>query len=387
VRTVISDPMRALARYGPWDLIVLRDGNPTTLRRNRTRTLEFFRRCRTHLNPHGILIVRVAVPDTYLGGAGGRLGATIAATVREVFPMLDVIPGEEILIVATGADGTIDLGEGVLAERLLERGLEDSELVPEMIPLLIDRDRAVAALHHLAAPAPVNTIRHPRAVLLAAGLHEARARPALVRLVLEAERRGPWPLAALLGVGVLLLLARSFVRQPPVVATAAAVGLCSIGWWLLLIASWQATRGSVYSEVGALTAVFMAGLAGGASVSSRWSRPSRQLPVVLTLATLLSLMIAAGIAIELPLVAVPTLLIAGGGLTGSAFPGLAAFSDQGTRRSAGIAFAADEIGAAAGAVLVGMIAIPWAGITATAVGLAFVSMSTIPAVVIALRRK
>ena len=94
-----------------------------------------------------------------------------------------------------------------------------------------------------------------------------------------------------------------------------------------------------------------------------------------------------GIAIELPLVAVPTLLIVGGGLTGSAFPGLAAFSDQGTRRSAGIAFAADEIGAAAGAVLVGMIAIPWAGITATAVGLAFVSMSTIPAVVIALRRK
>jgi hypothetical protein len=380
VRAVISDPMRALARYGPWDVIVLRDGNPTTLRRNRTRTLEFFRRCRAHLRPNGIVILRVAIPDTYLGGAGGRLAATLAATVREAFPELDVIPGEEILIVATGPEGEIDLDEEILADRLRERGLENSELVPEMIPLLIDRDRAVTVLEHLAVSASVNTIRHPRAVLLAGGLHEARARPALVRLVLEAERRGAWPLAAVLAGCVLMLLARSLVRRPPVVPTAAAVGLCSMGWWLLLIATWQATRGSVYSEVGALTAVFMAGLAGGAAFASRSARPARLLPIILAAGGMLSLLIAGGIAIRFPLFVVPMFLASGGAMTGAAFPGLTTLYRLDVRRGTGIAFAADELGAALGAVAVGIFAIPWAGLTATALGLAILELAAIPAV-------
>jgi hypothetical protein len=338
------------------------------------------------LRPNGIVIVRIAVPDTYLGGAGGRLAATIAATVREVFPVLDVIPGEEILIVATGPEGEIDLGEEVLADRLRERGLEGSELIPEMIPLLVDRERAVAALEHLADPAPVNTIRHPRAVLLAGGLHEARARPALVRLVLEAERRGAWPLAAVLGVGVLLLLARSLFRRPPVVTTAAAVGLCSMGWWLLLIASWQATRGSVYSEVGALTAIFMAGLAGGAAMAVRSARPARLLPAILAGGGCLSLLIAGGIAIRFPLFVVPVFLATGGAITGAAFPGLTALCRTDVRRGTGIAFAADEAGAALGAVTVGIFAIPWAGLTATALGLAALHVAAVPAILFTLRR-
>jgi hypothetical protein len=41
---------------------------------------------------------------------------------------------------------------------------------------------------------------------------------------------------------------------------------------------------------------------------------------------------------------------------------------------------------AAGALVVGIVAIPWAGFTATALGLAFLSLSAIPAVVVALRR-
>lgn len=69
-----------------------------------------------------------------------------------------------------------------------------------------------------------------------------------------------------------------------------------------------------------------------------------------------------------------------------AFPGLTALSGRATRRAAGIAFAADEAGAAAGALVVGIIAIPWAGLTATALGLAVLSLAAIPAVLVALRR-
>jgi hypothetical protein len=100
----------------------------------------------------------------------------------------------------------------------------------------------------------------------------------------------------------------------------------------------------------------------------------------------LSLLIAGGIAIRFPFVTVPLLLIAGGALTGAAFPALIALSGLDVRRGAGIAFAADEVGAAAAAVIVGIIAIPWAGLTATALGLAFLSLAAIPAVVVSLRK-
>jgi predicted membrane-bound spermidine synthase len=96
--------------------------------------------------------------------------------------------------------------------------------------------------------------------------------------------------------------------------------------------------------------------------------------------------IAAGVAIRVPLAGVPAFLAVGGGLTGAAFPGLVGLSGRDTRRSTGIAFAADEIGAAAGALVVGIVAIPWAGLTATALGLAVLSLAAIPAVIVSLRR-
>ena len=339
------------------------------------------------MSADGILVMRVVVSDTYLGGAAGSLVTTLAATLREVFPKLAALPGGEILLIAGGPEAELGLDAHRLGERLRRREVENAELIPEMIPLFVDPERAIALSDRIEAAARVNTIRQPRAVMLAGGLHEARATPSLIRLVLELERRGPWPLAAALGIACLVLLAMTVIRRPPVATTAATVGFASMGWWLLLIATWQATRGSVYSEVGALTAIFMAGLAGGAGLATtRWSLPARRLPVVLAVGSALSLVISVGVAIRFPLAGVPVLLTVGGGLTGAAFPGLAALSGRDTRRSTGIAFAADEFGAAAGALVVGIVAIPWAGLTATALGLAVLSLAAIPAVLVSLRR-
>ena len=387
VQAVALDPLRALFRSAAWDLVILRDGDPTTLRRNRTRTLEFLRRCRAHMDPAGILVLRVGVPDTYLGGVGGQLASVLAATVNEVFPRMAAIPGEEILLVAGGPEADLDLDPGILAERLAARGLDGSELIPEMIPLLLDPARARPLEDRLTGGGAANTIRHPRAVLLAGGLHEGRSRPTLLRLVLALERTGAWPLAAALAVGVLALLAMTATRKPPGASIAAVIGFSSMGWWLLLIASWQATRGSVYSEIGALTATFMGGLAGGAALASRWPHPARKLPTILAAGFLMSALVATGIAIVVPLAAIPALLIAGGLLTGLAFPGMAELAGRGPRRGAGIAFAADEAGAAVAALLVGILAIPWAGLTATAAGIAVLQLAAIPAVVVALRKR
>jgi hypothetical protein len=101
----------------------------------------------------------------------------------------------------------------------------------------------------------------------------------------------------------------------------------------------------------------------------------------------MSTVVAAGIAIVIPLAGVPALLIAGGLLTGLAFPGMADLAGPDPRRGSGLAFAADEAGAAVAALLIGILAIPWAGLTATAAGIAVLQLAAIPAVVVALRRR
>jgi spermidine synthase len=387
VRTVASDPLRVLPSEGPWDLVVLRDGNPTTIRHNRTRSLEFFRACHRHMTEDGVLVVRVEVSDTYLGGSAGRLLEVLASTLRQVFPQLVAVPGEEVLLVAGRFRARLSVDPAELERRWLERDIPSSTFAPDMLTLMVDPSRAEALDAFVgSASAPVNTTGRPRAVLLAAGLLEARSRPSILRLSRALEGRPPTPLAVGVGILATALLALAFTRQPPASATAAVVGLCSMGWWLLLIASWQATLGSVYAEIGALTAAFMGGLAAGSLLASRWSAAAGRVPVVLGIGAALSIMVALELPMHFPAVVVPGLLVAGGFLTGAAFPGLADLAARGQpRRGAGIAFAADEAGAAAAAFVIGIVALPWAGLTATAAGLAVLEIAAIPAVIVALR--
>lgn len=141
---------------------------------------------------------------------------------------------------------------------------------------------------------------------------------------------------------------------------ALAIGAASMTWYLLLLASWQAGRGTVYSEIGALTAVFMAGTTTGSFLSKKRVTRSH-LRWVLLLATILSIIVGFTPGRTNPLTIV-TLLAAGGLLTGAAFPGAALLADDERRTGAGRAFAADEAGAALAALLIGTVGIPWIGI-------------------------
>ncbi len=382
-----TDPIRALATAGPWDVIVLRDGNPITIRQNRTRTVEFFSLCRDRMAEDGILVVRLQLPDTYLGGSAGRLLEVMVATLREVFPQVVAVPGEQVLLVAGGPAAAITTDPATLAIRWRDRGLIDPAFAPEMLDLLVDPGRAADLEAVISqSDAPVNTRNHPRAVLLAAGMVEARAQPFLLGVSRILERRPPVPLALALGILVAALLATALRRRPAPIAIAMVVGATSMGWWLLLLAVWQSTRGSVYAEVGALSAAFMVGLATGSIAGSRWARPSRWLPWVVLAGSLMSLILATSVAFDLPVLVVPTLLAAGGLLTGAAFPGLADLAGGSeTQSGAGIAFAADEIGAAAAALVIGVLVLPWAGMTATAIGLALLQLAALPAVILAAR--
>ncbi|HQU33870.1 MAG TPA: hypothetical protein PLB88_06095 [Thermoanaerobaculaceae bacterium] len=385
-----GDPLRLVGREKGLDLIVLDDGDPTTLRRNRTRTVEFFRACREALAPGGVVAVRVGVGDTYLAGAGGRLLAILAATLARVFPAVVAVPGDEVLLVAGREPGTVTVDPAVLLARWRAQGARDGDFDPRVVPLLVDPARAAplqAFLH--ASRAPVNTARHPRAVLLAAALREARGAPPLLNAARALERLTPAVLGIAVALAAVLLLARGAVGAAFGMESGVIVGFASMGWWVLLLACWQETVGSVYGEVGALSAAFMAGTVAGAFGARRWlPAGAGTLAGVLGAGAAVSAAIAAGVPLAFPRAAIVPLLLLGGVLTGAAFPSVSLLAGGGApRRGVGRGFAADEAGAAVAALLVGLVVLPSAGLAAGALGIAALEVAAAAALLLAASRR
>jgi hypothetical protein len=389
VRPLVGEPLRTIERGAPWDAIVLLDGDPATLRRDRTRTVEFFRACAGALSDRGAVIVAVGVADTYLGGVGGRLLAVLRATLSEVFPKVVAIPGDPVLLVGARDADTLTLEPGAIRRRWGDRPVDPTVFDPALLPMLLDQPRADTLREFLVQrrEAP-NTTRRPRAVLLAAALHEARGNPPLLAATRELLDAGPQWLIPVLIAAVAGLLARSSrgARLGPELA--GVVGLSSMAWWLLLLAAWQSTLGSVYAEIGGLSAAFMAGLVGGAMVARRrgWDG-DRVLAASLLGGAGLSLTVASGLPLLAPRSAIVPLLVVAGVLTGASFPALATRAGAGdSRRGAGRGFAADEIGAAVAALVVGLVLLPWAGFAATALSIAVVDGGAVLALTLANRR-
>jgi len=200
VRLHGTDPVRVVSGGGPWDLVLLLDGDPITLRQHRTRSREFLESCRRHLAPGGVLALSTGIGDTYLGGAGGRLLAVESATLRAVFPGVVALPGERVTLVSAVPPSGLATDAETLAERWRERGLADPVMSAELVRVLADPERARALDAFLAgATAPVSTVRRPVAVLAAAAAVEGRGRPGLAVVLGRLQRTPPWlPAAAAL---------------------------------------------------------------------------------------------------------------------------------------------------------------------------------------------
>jgi len=390
VRVLSGDPLRALARGGRgYDLVLLLDGDPATLRRNRTRTREFFAACAETLADDGRVVVRVGVSDTYLGGLGGRLLGSLASTLRQAVAAVAAVPGEEVLLVGGRRAEAVAVEPDTLAARWRAREILDPAFDEAMLPLLVDPGRAPALADFIAAArANANTTDRPRAVLLAAAMSEGRGAPGVVGLALRLVEAPSGRIWLVVGAAAATVLAAGCLGRGLGGVSGVLVGFSSMSWWLLLLVAWQSRLGSVYAEVGLLTGLFMAGTAGGAWIGRRLGteRPAA-LAMLMALGAALSLTLAGGAPLAHPRGLVVPLLVVAGALTGAAFPAVASLSGGGRPgRGAGRAFGADAAGAAAAALAVGLAGLPWVGMSKLALGLAVIQTAAAGSLAIGSRR-
>jgi spermidine synthase len=295
-----------------YDLIVVDLPDPTTAVLNRFYTQEFFAEAAARLRPGGVLVVGVtSTPDLRGTGIANR-NATLFHTLRRVFAEVVAIGERHLALVASNATGRVSHEAGVPIRRYLERGVVSPAFDASHLALLFEagplerinwilRHHGRSPTAHIDPPpasplvpgdlarqregedalppvaerffvnADARPVGYYHSLLFWSGLTRSDAAPAL-RSIARVE---PWwalpPLALALAVAAWLRARRSTrAGAAPRFAVLFAVfttGLSTMTMQVALLFAFQSVYGFVYEMVGLIVAIFMAGLALGATLA------------------------------------------------------------------------------------------------------------------------
>ncbi len=423
-----------------YDLIMVDVPDPATAVLNRYYTEQFFSEARDRLKQDGVLVVSALSTADLRGSAIANRNAAIYHTLRSVFAQ--VLPlGERMLYFFASRDpGQLSADVMTLVQRFSQRDVQTAGFSAGHFAVLLDpaplrRINWVLRHHgrrrgaHLEAP--------PSSPLLPGTIeeqqqHEQELPPVDQRFFINSDFRPvgyyhtlmywnvltrgdhgaalrwigrvqPWwiavPLALILCVALVLRsLPRTRPRASPRFAVLCAVfttGLSTMAMQIALLFAFQSLYGFVYEMVGLIVAVFMAGLALGATLTQRLvPNPADRrvlaavqgLVALFALAIALTLPRAAGLASPAAVFALFTATtFTAGALNGADFPlAVACYLalDNQPERSTATVYGVELLGACSGAAIASAVVAPVLGIIACVLLAAFANASACAALAI-----
>ncbi len=373
----------------PFDAVLVSLPDPSTAQLNRFYTQEWFREARATLGPQGVLAWQMPGSAAYFSPTLLALNKCLDGTARSVLPNVVRMPGESTVCVASAKPGRLTEDWMELERRLKERGIE-AQYFEALLPNKLDPNM-LAAVHATLdqAPAqPINRDLRPIGYFLDQAHWLTQFHPGSAPLLgrMQEVRLADLVIPVLVATAVLLCLSPlRVVRAGFVPLSVGATGFVSMALEVALLFAFQAIYGYVYHKVGVIIGAFMVGLAVGAILTSRWvaDRPVKSVNAGLAMVQAVGAGLALGVGLALPSLwggsagwfaspagatALFPLLTALVGLgVGVQFPLASAAWHEGTReaRAAAGLYAADLIGASAGALLTGAVLAPLLGIVGT----------------------
>ena len=348
-----------------YDVIILNLPEPATAQINRFYTREFFVLAQSRLAPGGVFSFVVPSSEDSLGADLRRFLSSLHATLRAVFPMVRVVPGNTNVFLASAAPLTLD--PITLERRIEDLGLplisiNSALLAARLNPLRMER--LADGIH--SGPARLNLDLAPAAYYFHSVLWSSQFRGLEAGMLRFFERI---PVPALLGAPliayaiVLVVLALRRKRRPlRPLAPVWTMGFTTIVIELAALVAFQSFYGYVYGKLSLLLSAFMGGLFLGAW-PGRSSKPAKT-PSLLPPQAGFLLIVAAfrlSLANRAPEALFYVLLLALGALGGRLFVASARFVDPAPGGS-GRVYGADLLGSFLGALAASALLIPLAGI-------------------------
>lgn len=250
--------------------------DPETVQLNRYYTREFLQLARKRLQPDGVFSCALSASETSLSPWRRQYLQVMAATFREVFPVVVVLSGPRWRFLATCQGDYLTPDPVLLETRLRERGLALQYVRDYYLRARLAPTRQARVQHWLAAAPPErNTDFSPTGFYYALVLASLEEQSWWAGLLLALKNIG-FPgffLAVVVLSGSCWLWGWSRWNYPPNLTPAVSVvvlGFSSLSAELVLLLVFQLVCGHLYGHLGLLLVAFMLGLALGALTGSRW---------------------------------------------------------------------------------------------------------------------
>lgn len=257
------------ATHDTFDEIILSTATPDNAQLNRFYTAEFFGLVRRRLANGGVFALSLHSSEEVLSDNLGYFLRCIHKTMQLQFPYIAAIPGDTLHLFGALQPGIVTEDPQILADRLRRRHIDTQYVREYSLPFRMMPDRLAQIRDTLRSrtQTPVNSDAHPVAYYFSTVLWCAQFNTAYARML---ESLARIPISALFVAATVSFLTILLVwirlgrsRLVAAGASAAVSGFTLMAIQILLLLSFQATYGVVYSELAGLISALMAGIAVG----------------------------------------------------------------------------------------------------------------------------
>jgi spermidine synthase len=273
VHLIYQDARRFLATTPDrYDVILMALPEPKNAQLNRFYTREFFRTVSHKLLPGGVFSFALTGAETSLHPLRAAYLAMASNTLKQIFPNVVAFPGGQTRFFASPSPDALATDPQVLVNRLQARQLHlqyvrEYYLLQDLSPWRRQYLNQILGQQ----PVEINTDLNPRCYfydLVLATVQEGLGVKEVLLALQKLPPALPWTALAL-ATG----LAGAGMRRRPglrCLYQVVVMGLGTMALEILVLIWYQIRLGSLYRELGVLVAAFMAGMAAGSALGSRW---------------------------------------------------------------------------------------------------------------------
>jgi len=255
---------------GAYDLIFLNVPDPSTAQLNRYYTQEFYLEVLNALKPKGVFTTSIQASVRATGDEVLTYAKIIYWTLRSIFPVVMVQPGQTYRYYACPVQGQATVDPSVMVYRYQKRKVQPENFAATF-ETLFQKDLVDPLQDALKTPPlpPLNTDLHPTAYLHQNLLWNKWTGSAPSQLLPKLKDRSPWWMVPIALVILLIRWLRIRKRDAEgrhrfdVALAIAVLGLTSLSIELILMLAFQNAFGLLYHKVALVIALFMFGLTVG----------------------------------------------------------------------------------------------------------------------------
>ena len=300
-----------------YDAVILDLPEPLSAQVNRFYSREFFEEVKGILKPGGVFSFKLPSSENYISPQRAQLLGSLKKTMELVFEQVLILPGTSNIFLGTDRSGELLFDPDLLLERLHATQIETKFVNQNFLFDRLSFFRMKMLEDNLAATIPkLNTDLNPICYYYGGLLWASQFRLGGGKILqFFYELPGGWPWFFVLALGVMIYLL-SRIRANHLIATSKllifTVGFASMVGEVVILLSYQTFRGYLYSRIGLLLALFMAGLALGALIGRRYRLQIKGLAKALLLCQVVFVIYISGFIISLGLISsgdIPPLIV------------------------------------------------------------------------------